>query len=260
MGHDSTDTQLNQTVLLIAAVHHEMSATVKRLGLTLGAGGGYSGTVAGRMVFAEVTGVGAGRAVSVVDGLLTRHRPDWVVVLGFAGGLDPGLRAGEVVPISWVVDEQGEVLSLCGDRGDSGCSAVVPAVPRQIGAEVTRDAAGSLLTLDRLADSVSLKRELFSRSRCSVVDMETHAVARLLSDHGVALVVLRAVSDTADMALPAEAVGWVKPDGQPDTAAAAGYLTAHPWRALFMLRLGRDAKLAAGNLARRVEGLIRSSF
>jgi len=167
----------------------------------------------------HVAGMGAARLCAVID----QHRPRSVQLIGFAGGLDPALKVGDVLRIGRVLHE--------GDK------------------PITLNGTATLLTADDLADSPATKRELRQRTGADAVDMETYFVARHCRERGIALDVLRAISDPADAALPRAALTWVKPDGSHNVAAAAGYVLTHPHRLPAMIRLGRASNAAARALA-----------
>ncbi len=253
------DQPVSRRVLLLAAMHHEIGPTVARLGLAQ-RGGVFSGALAAVSVTAAVTGVGGERAVAAVERLVGQHRPDVVLFIGFAGGLNPALVAGDVLSVGRVQDERGDAVELEGAVDSEG--SVVPGgsapLRPQLVVSDSSDDARSLITVDRLVHRQAMKAELFDRHSCDAVDMETYPVARLLRRLGVRLCVLRAVCDSAGVSIPAQAVGWVTPDGRAKPVAAACYAGTHPWRVPEMLRLKRCASLAADRLAVQAEATIRA--
>ncbi|MFW6032407.1 MAG: hypothetical protein ACOCTI_03440 [Phycisphaeraceae bacterium] len=214
--------------LLLAAVHSELEPARERLGLTREAGRGlWAGSE--RPMLALATGMGPERMKARLGEVLEREPVERVVLLGFAGGLDPALKAGEVVRFSQVVSEAGERLDLAGP----GAGAV-------------------LLSADRLAESVDRKRGLRQRYEAEAVDLETFDVAAMLRERGIELAVLRAISDPFCTALPAEAMDWVRPDGEPDPWAAAKWVAQHPLQLPDLLRLAWVTRRGAKALGREV--------
>ena len=229
-------TEPETTYVLLAAVQDELAPTINRLKLTA-ASGEYGGRVGSTNVIARITGVGATRAGMALDELIDRHKPQRVIHTGFAGALDPDLGPGDIINVGFVTDESGQVISLVGDSTERS--------PRQ-----------TVLTLGRIADTVQVKRQLFETHRAAAVDMETFHVARACAEQGIAYTAVRAISDTADMALPAQAIEWVKPDGTPDMAKAMSFVATRPWLMPSMMKLQSHAKMAASRLADRLEQMI----
>jgi len=234
---------------VLGALADEVLPAVSRLKLVR-RGEDYVGQVAGKKVVALVSGVGAKRIEAAMQRLVKEHQVGQVVLIGFAGGLDPGLAGGAVVDVSWVIDGQGGAAKLSGGVDRIG------SVPRMVEDELGRGVEGCLLTRDRMVDSVAGKRELFERYRAAVVDMESFYGAKVASRLGVGLRVLRAVSDPWDQSLPGAAVDWVGADGSAKVWPAVGYLVAHPWAIAGMLRVRGYARLGAQRLAQRVEVLL----
>ena len=110
-------------------------------------------------------------------------RPDAILSLGIAGGLDPTLMPGSLVVARHVIAE-----------------AIWPAHPgwsaalAQACGATLADIAGA----DTMVATAAAKAALYARTGAVAVDMESAAVARL----GVPFAVLRAVADTANEALP----------------------------------------------------------
>lgn len=244
------------TIVLLAALHTELAATIDRLDLR-DDGTVCVGQIGQAQIVAAVTGIGASRAIATTNRLLDRVVPDQVILLGFAGGLDPKLRPATLLPITWVLNEHGSVLHLDSAAQATPSDNDPPPAPQHVDKDQPRHTERSLVTLDRLAHTVAAKRELFIRHRCAAVDMETYHVASLLARHGVPLTVLRAIHDSADMALPAATIDWVKPNGRADAMAAARYLVTHPWQVKTLIWLGMTTQRAARRLAESAQTLIQ---
>jgi len=171
-----------------------------------------------------VTGIGRDRIRAALEKLLDTHQLTRVMLIGFGGGLDPALNVADIVRVRHVLHEGSPPIEL-----DTG--------------------SATLLTVDELAGSVKIKRELRDRSGADVVDMETYHVAAMLGERGVGLSVIRAITDPADAALPSQSTAWVKSDGRGDIAAVMRYLATHPWQLPTLLRLQRVSKQSAQALA-----------
>lgn len=178
-------------------------------------------------------GPGAERATVAIEALIRRHRPTLLLHIGFAGGLDPVLRAGDVLPVGRVLGG-GEPVVLDQAHG------------RAI-----------LLSVDKVIPTPAAKARLFRERLAAAVDMETYAVAVAARKLGVPMIALRAISDPADAALPASSLSWLTRDGRPRLLPPIAWALAHPWRIPDLVRLGRASKLAAERLADEAERIIR---
>ncbi len=227
----------------MAAVVDELAPTITALGLAPQEHA-HSGRIGNTRIAALVCGIGADRAVTALDRIVEVHGTARVIHLGFAGGLDPTLPAGAVPPIRLVMDESGLAWCLDGDR------------PTSVADHDAYPTNQKLITINHITGSVAAKRRLFEQHRACAVDMETFAVARRAAQLDVRLTVLRAISDTAHTALPRAASQWVTPDGSRDTMAVTRHLALHPWQLQDILRLRRNARLAAQALADRVEEIV----
>ncbi len=176
-----------------------------------------------------------------VEQLIDKEEPHQIVLIGFAGGLDPSLHVGEVIDVETVMNQDGQSMRL-----DGG-------VPSPAPDQEVRDRHYRLLTMDRLIDQPHEKSDLYQRHGASAVDMESFHVAQLAARRAVPLKILRAISDPATTALPSASVRWTKPDGHTDTVAVMSHVLLHPWRLPALARLGRNASLASAALGRSLE-------
>lgn len=136
-------------------------------------------------------GIGEERAaVALAE---ARPAPDRVVLVGCAGALDPRLRAGDLVVADRIVEAGGEILAC-----DAALRQVMEAAARRAGLEAT---VGGVLGSATVVASVDEKRRAARSSGCIAVDMESVAVARYSARRGIPSVVVRAVLDSADVAL-----------------------------------------------------------
>ncbi len=169
---------------------------------------------------------------------------------GFAGGLDPSLRTGDVIQARWILGDSGMVATL---------SDGPPVIARDDGSS-SRDPKQTLITVDRVIDSVVQKCSLWESSRAGAVEMESFHAAALAAELGLPLTVLRAISDEATVTLPAEASNWVRADGGTDSLAAARFALTHPWRIPQLIKLGADANNAGRTLAVAVERVLMETL
>lgn len=240
--------------LLLAALFDELKTTLRRLKLAA-SGDVYHGHHDQTRIVAAVMGLGAERALAMTNRLLDDHHPQEVILVGFAGGLDPNLGSGTCLNIHWVINEEGATIHLDPNNSPSHRAAT----PQIVGPNPTRQACHSLLTTDRFIRTAADKHDCWNRWHCQAVDMETYPIAELLARRGVPMTVRRVIHDSATMALPRQVVHWVRPDGQTHTAAVIRHLIGHPWRVFPLVQMGRLARRGAGRIADEVESLVRKS-
>lgn len=146
------------------------------------------------------TGIGPKKSAVRMEEALQLTKPDRILVIGYAGGLDPSLKLGNLVavrkasafslagsPPVWEmarIDEEFELsdwdllaqsavsAGLCGCTGNALSSAYVLGNPAH-------------------------KRLLFENLRGEIVDMETAALARVASLNSVPISCIRSISDEA---------------------------------------------------------------
>lgn len=160
----------------------------------------------------SVSGASARRAAAQAEALVAGGAGA-LVSFGLAAALDPQLRPGQVVVAR-------RVLCQTGAFG-TGKSAVW----------------GS----DRMIGDPAEKARIHARTGAAILDMESHSVARAADCAGVPFVVLRAVSDDAQTALPAYLARAVSAGGNPRLATILAGLARAPSSLPTLIRLGRDS-------------------
>jgi adenosylhomocysteine nucleosidase len=171
------------------------------------------------------------------------YRPRVVLSAGFSGALRPGLRVGDLVLATDVVDEKGNHWPATWPA-DLGPGDWRPPLHR-----------GRLLGVpDLVADPVR-KRGLGAQHQALGVDMETATVARLCGRAGVPFGCLRAISDDGDTALSPKLAGILH-RGRVAPWRLAGTLLRRPAIVGELWRLARDTRRAARQLALGLGGLL----
>jgi adenosylhomocysteine nucleosidase len=164
-----------------------------------------------------------------------------VVSAGVCGGLDPALRAGDLVLPDIVINDAGLRLSVTGTVAQRAAAA--GGAPAQ---------GGWLATSSRVAATPGAKAALRAATGAVAVDMESAAILEAAAARGCPSLVVRAVSDDARETLPDELMRLVRTDGG---LRGRGLLSlARPRvlaRALQIRRSTRQAlATVAGSLAR----------
>jgi adenosylhomocysteine nucleosidase len=149
--------------------------------------------------------------------------PALVVSAGACGALDPGLRRGDLVIPRVVI-------------GSTGVRHEVDTIPALHG-------RGALLTVAEVAQTAAIKTRLW---------METGAVA-------VDMAVVRAVSDTAQQAIPADVAALVDAGGRVRPGQALRTALARPRAIADALALGRGADAALRTVAAALGKIVHDS-
>lgn len=169
-----------------------------------------------------------------------------LISFGVAGGLDPALASGRIVLADAVVPPAGGRFATdgawrarLGERLEGDLTPVVGAI------------AGSTEAVVSPAD----KAALGLATGALAVDMESHGVATAAAAAGVPLLVVRAIADPADRAVPPELLAGLSPDGGRRPLAALAALARRPGRTAAAMHLARDSARALASLRRLAAAL-----
>jgi nucleoside phosphorylase len=203
----------------------------------LGEFGVTRGTLAGRSIQLFQTGIGAARAGRATGDLLDRLPCAGVWSLGFAGGLESGLRRGDLVWADRLVWESG------GGRGEraGGSAERVTAALRSAG---LRAHGGAVLTVGEPLRTAAAKRAAYERTGAVAVEMEASAVAAAAAARGVPWAALKVILDEVEDPLPELTARCTTPEGDLDLRGLGAVLWAGGGALHALWRLGRAAAVA----------------
>lgn len=206
----------------------------------------------------HLAGVGGLMSRSDVESLVNRYAnpgvsadygPLRILLLGFAGALDPGLRTGDLV-LSRRYYRAGP------DRDDEdyltpdqGMWQEALAAAEQAGLTVARVDS---LTVDEVVNTPAAKAALRLRRPEGIVNMEDYPLALAARKAGVPFVSARAVLDVADQHLP----GYLPGLAQSRTRAVMS-AAAMPWRIPALWELGRQMRPAQQALTQFAQSYIQ---
>ncbi len=220
-------------VLVLAPMGMELRPLIKRLHGRRSEVDGVK-VFEGRQRSAEVIvsqiGVGPATAAGATERLLARFAVDHVVVSGIAGGIDPSATIGSVVTPAVVLD-------VASGREYH---------PSPLG---SMTAAGKIGTVDEVIVDPARLAGLVDQGVIAL-EMESAGVGPVCESHGVPWSVVRVISDRPDDGYTDPSVlGVLRPDGSTDLAAALKLMATKPNRVPGLMRLGRDASMAAAKAA-----------
>ena len=154
----------------------------------------------------------------------TPRSPALVLACGFAGGLNPVLKLGDVLFES--ADENLRVRLLS--------AGVKPAV---------------FFCADRIATTVAEKQTLRTQTGADVVEMESAAIHAVCREHGIPCATVRVISDTAGEDLPLDFNVLAKPDKNLDFGKLFLAIAKSPRKISALMQLQKKTKFAAEKLA-----------
>lgn len=187
-------------------------------------------------------GVGPVAAAREARSLLSgAGKPRLLISTGFAGGLDPQLRVGDLV-----VARNFSSPDVCA-RAEALAGSM--SLRLTFGTLVTRDTA-----IESTADKLALARE----TGALAVDMETAAVHEACVSAGVPMLALRAISDEATTPLPVPFDDWFDLERQrPRPWSLVKYLARHPQKILPFCRFVRGLAPARRAMADFLMGFLQ---
>jgi adenosylhomocysteine nucleosidase len=202
----------------------------------------YAAEIGGNTVRVLLTGIGANAAEEALRWALVTPA-DLCISSGFAGALSPQLSVGNVLAARVAVRAERE-LAVASDRE-------MLAVARRAGAQQV----DRFLTSERLVVTTEQKAALAHEA--DAVDMESFVILAEAARHGVRAVAVRATSDAANVSLPYDFDRARDGRGRIRMGAVLADVLRQPRRIPDLLRLVRDCRLAAGNLANFLDGYLQ---
>ena len=249
-GRPATSTTAGTApVAVVTAMREELTPLLGRARiaeeLRLGSLQVRRGQIGDTEVLLTHSGEGAHQAEEAARALLERFPVSMLLVLGTAGGLQPGLRSGAIVAAG----------SL--RRGSTPAPAPDPAlVERAVRAGALR---GTVVSASRMLCTSAAKAVAWAECDTdspAVVDLESAAFARVASERDVPCLVVRAVCDAADEDLPFDFNLFTNERGGVRRAAVAREALLHPGSLPRLMDLRRRVQRSAERLARFAEDFL----
>jgi adenosylhomocysteine nucleosidase len=180
-----------------------------------------------------ITGIGRNNAEKSVREFLATHSPELVLTCGFAGGLNPDLKPGDVV--FEVQSPESKVQSQ-----------LIAA-----GAKPAR-----FFCADRIATTVAEKKKLRAETGADAVEMESAAIHAICRERGIPCATVRVISDTANEDFPLDFNQLSKPDKSLDYGKLAWAIARSPGTIGALLKLQKQTRFAAEQLASVLEKIV----
>lgn len=140
-------------------------------------------------------GVGGKSTNKSIDYLIENLKPSMILNIGYAGGLDPHLNAGDIVIASRIINEATE------KSWDADAKLLEKACMIAEKAEL-RHHTGRMVTVESPVADPHQKAFVGTRFEASACDMESSFIAEKSSRSGIPFLVVRSVLDPLDTVLP----------------------------------------------------------
>ena len=198
----------------------------------------------GKDVLLRVIGMGQQHAETGVAAVASQA-PAAIVMVGFCGATDPGLRTGDlhVAEVFYSDDSSDPVIAD---------PVAVNRLRSWTNRRAGRLVGGPSVTVAAIANQKA-KSALRAATGAVSVNMEDYWAARASAARGIPFVSIRAVLDTAEDQLPA----YLGDPGQGLINVLRG-VAAHPRTVPDLIRLARKARVARAALTDCVSGLLDS--
>ncbi|MFC0239972.1 phosphorylase [Rhodopseudomonas telluris] len=162
-----------------------------------------------------------------------------VISFGVAGGLDPSLKAGDVVIATEVV---------AGERRWASEVSLSDELLRSAGLGRQRVVRGGLVGVEAVVAARDSKAALRSETGAAAVDMESHIAADYAAAANLPFAALRVISDPANRSLPQVVSTAIKPNGDVDLRKVLRGLARHPTSIRSLVTTGIDFNRALRSL------------
>jgi adenosylhomocysteine nucleosidase len=169
------------------------------------------------------TGIGRANADKAAREYLAAHAPALLLTCGFAGGLDPALKIGDVIFETGYEPVRAK-LSVAGAK---------PA---------------KIFCAEKIAVTVGEKKALRAQTGADAAEMESAAVQSVCQERDIPCATVRVISDTATEDLPLDFNQFLTPDMKVDMNKLMMAVAKKPWKMGAMMKLQQNTKLAAQRL------------
>lgn len=199
----------------------------------------------GRGIAFSLTGVGAARTRARIQ-RIAESEPEAIIMVGFCGGVDAGLRVGDL-HVASAYHSVGAISSDVISADPDLSASIIAAAHRGCNRAVW---TGSSATVNAVADTAA-KLAVHEATGAASVNMEDYWAADVARAAGVPFASIRAVLDTAGEKLP----DWISENDE-SVARIMGCLVSRPRRVPGLIRIARQAMIARRSLTCCVAGLI----
>jgi adenosylhomocysteine nucleosidase len=198
-----------------------------------------------------ITGIGRKNAEKSVREFLAINSPELVLTCGFAGGLNPDLKLGEVVFETANAPLAPSLLASAKPGSPPSGERVSARTGEGLFSKLSAAGAkpAKFFCADRIATTVDEKRKLRAETGADAVEMESGAIHAVCRERGISCATVRVISDTAGEDLPLDFNQLSKPDMILDYGKLAWAIAKSPGKIGALLKLQKQTRFAAERLA-----------
>ena len=195
---------MNNSLCIIGALKDEIAGIKDRMDVqevhSAGMGTVFEGTWHHQRILLVRSGIGRKLALQALDQVCHQYSVSGILSIGFAGGLVPDLRLGDLVIADTIRDigtdiylEETDLLPVDGLWVERALKLSFP--------EVLRRWRGGMVTSDKPICKPAEKRQLGKDYAALAVDMESSALLRVALKLEIPFLSVRAISDSVDQEL-----------------------------------------------------------
>ena len=174
-----------------------------------------------------------------------------MLTCGFAGGLNPDLKLGEVVFEIYPRSSRGDEAQI--KIGNRQSAIGNQSEPPYVGCYEKLIAAGAkpakFFCADRIATTVAEKKKLRAETGADAVEMESAAIHAICRERGIPCATVRVISDTAGEDFPLDFNALAKPDMSLAYGRLARAIAKSPGKIGGLMKLQKNTRFAAERLA-----------
>lgn len=182
-----------------------------------------------------VTGMGAEAAAQILAKSLETQKPSLIIAAGFAGGLNPELKLGQMI-----LDDAGQTgygLNLTGNQTWF---------------------RGKIHSVSEVAVTPQAKAQLRESSHADAVDMESASIRLIAEQYGIPMLALRVISDAYDESLPLDFNQFMNPKRGMRYGSLAYHILRHPGTIPKLIQFQKKVQYASQQLGKNLSLLLKS--
>jgi nucleoside phosphorylase len=248
---------MNQPIFIFGALREEINQIRKQMfvkeQLKLEYADIWVGSWEGASIYLIRTGMGKKLALSAMKKVLSRTVPALVISIGYAGGLDSRLKAGDLIVADQVLDLNEKTSVSKSFPVNQQQLDLFQKLTFQKKIMVYR---GVLITVNQVITASSDKQELGESHKALAVDMETSSLIAHAIEKNIPFFSLRAISDTMEQSL-INISPYVDNQGKVSKIKAGWYAAKHPNIIKKFIYLRSQSQKATVNLTEGLSTFLR---
>lgn len=249
---------MDRTICILGALREEINLIKGQMTvesqIKVGQADLWIGKWEGVNIFLVRTGVGKNSALSALEKVLRRVNPSLILSIGYAGGLSPKLKVGDVVLADQVLEVNPDSNEVNNHSLDLKQLKLLDDLDFSKKIVVHR---GTLITVNQIVDDISVKQELGSRHNALAVDMETAALIAHASEKKIPFLSVRALSDTVEQSL-LNVSSFIGDNGEVCKLKAGWYVMTHPRQIKKLISLRGQSQQATRNMTKFLEVFVQA--